>query len=81
MSWVYTRCHESSLRRSDIKVKREGGDFKQFFLKLGNVSSGINLYTTMSTYSKLLSMSSCFNTFVWLVSLSSPARNISSTML
>ena len=35
----------------------------------------------MMIYSKLLSISSCFNTLVWLVSLSSPAKNISSTML
>ena len=32
-------------------------------------------------YSKLLSISNCLSTLVWLVSLSSPARNISSTML
>lgn len=44
----------------------------------------VNVYLvscTMSSYSKLLSMSSCLRTLVWLVSLSSPAKNISSTML
>lgn len=41
----------------------------------------VRVIACVFVYSREFSISSCFKTLVWLVSLSSPARNISSTML